>query len=50
MFWDNLPPDTFTRIQLQPLSREAVYKMAEEKGYDGEDVYNISGGNPFYVT
>src|SRR3954468_776399 len=24
--------------------------MAEEKGYNGEDVYSISGGNPFYVT
>src|SRR6187551_3537408 len=46
----DLSPDTFTRIQLQPLSKDAVYKMAVEKGYDAEDVYNISGGNPFYVT
>ena len=46
----DLSPDTFTRIQLQPLSKEAVYKMAVEKGYDAENVYNISGGNPFYVT
>jgi DNA-binding CsgD family transcriptional regulator len=45
-----LSPDALTRIQLEPLSREAVYKLADEKGYDAENVYNISGGNPFYVT
>jgi DNA-binding CsgD family transcriptional regulator len=46
----DLSPDTFTRIGLTPLSRQAVSKMADEKGYDAEEVYNISGGNPFYVT
>lgn len=45
-----LNPDSFTRLQLQPLSKSAVEKMAEEKGYKGEDVYSISGGNPFYVN
>jgi hypothetical protein len=33
-----------------PLSRFAVEKLSEDKGYKGEDVYTISGGNPFYVT
>jgi len=46
----SLSPDLLTRIQLKPLSRQAVYKMAEEKGYDPEPVYTVSGGNPFYVT
>jgi DNA-binding CsgD family transcriptional regulator len=45
-----LPPDSFTRLRLAPLSREAVEIMAVEKGYSGEDVYSISGGNPFYVN
>jgi predicted ATPase len=45
-----LPPDSFTRIQLPTLSRQAVEKMAGEKGYNGDDVYSISGGNPFYVN
>ena len=45
-----LPPDSFTRLQLTPLSRQAVAAMARERGYNGEDVYNISGGNPFYVN
>lgn len=45
-----LPPDSFTRLRLTPLSRQAVEKMSAEKGYKGENVYNISNGNPFYVT
>jgi DNA-binding CsgD family transcriptional regulator len=45
-----VPPDSFARLQLTPLSRCIVEKMAIEKGYKGEDVYNISGGNPFYVN
>jgi DNA-binding CsgD family transcriptional regulator len=44
-----LPPDSFTRLLLTPLSREAVTNMATDRGYNGEDVYTISGGNPFYV-
>lgn len=45
-----LPPDSFSRIRLECLSREAVDKMVCEKGYNGEDVYNVTGGNPFYVN
>jgi hypothetical protein len=41
---------TFTRLKLNPLSRQAVSRLASEKGYRGEDVFTISGGNPFYVT
>ena len=45
-----LPIDSFTRLQLTPLSKQAVENMARQKGYKGEDVYAVSGGNPFYVT
>ena len=45
-----LAPDSFTRIQLPVLSKQAVEKLAVEKGYSGENVYSISGGNPFYVN
>jgi predicted ATPase len=48
--FSDLAPDTFTRLTLTPLSKQAVQKLADEKGYDGEDVYSISGGNPFYVN
>ncbi|WP_170971075.1 helix-turn-helix transcriptional regulator [Ilyomonas limi] len=45
-----LPPDSFTKLMVTPLSKQAVVEMATEKGYNGEDVYSISGGNPFYVN
>lgn len=45
-----LPSALFTRIPLAPLSKPAVEQMAKEKGYNGGDVYSITGGNPFYVT
>ncbi|MEP6949914.1 MAG: LuxR C-terminal-related transcriptional regulator [Ginsengibacter sp.] len=46
----DLAPDTFTRVQLTRLSTQAVYRLADEKGYDAEKVFSISGGNPFYVN
>jgi DNA-binding CsgD family transcriptional regulator len=45
-----LTPGSFTRLLLRTLSKQAVEKLAQEKGYKGEDVYSISGGNPFYVN
>lgn len=45
-----LSPDIMKKIALQPLSPQAVKKMAAARGYSGEDVYNISGGIPFYVN
>ena len=45
----DLVPGTYTNLLLNPLSRKAVKNVADEKGYDAEDVYKISGGNPFYV-
>lgn len=45
-----LPPDSFTKIFVTPLSKSTVQKMAADKGYSGEDVYGISGGNPFYLN
>jgi ATP/maltotriose-dependent transcriptional regulator MalT len=45
-----LSPDSFTRLQLSPLSKQAVETMAVDRGYKGEDVYAISNGNPFYVN
>ncbi len=45
-----LPPHSVTRIQLAPLSRNAVDNLSRARGYRGEDVYDISGGNPFYVN
>jgi DNA-binding CsgD family transcriptional regulator len=46
----HLPADSFTKLSLGPLSKEGVAALATQKGYSGEEVYNISGGNPFYVN
>ena len=45
-----LPPDSFTKLVLPPLSKQAVVEMATQRGYSGDDVYSISEGNPFYVN
>ena len=44
-----LPPDSFTRLELTTLSEQAVEMLATEKGRNGKEVYKITGGNPFYV-
>lgn len=46
----DIAPDTFTRLALPLLSLDAVQKMAQEKGYNGENLYTLTGGNPFFVT
>ena len=45
-----LAPDTYSTILLKPLSKTAVATLAEEKGFNGDEVFDISGGNPFYVN
>lgn len=44
-----LPHGSFTKMELPPLSKQAVEMMATKKGYKGEDIYKVSGGNPYYV-
>ena len=46
----HLNRDSFTRFELPPLSKQAVDKLSCERGYRGEDVYSVAGGNPFYVN
>lgn len=45
-----LPSDSFTKLILTPLSKPAVIEMAKLKDFNGEEVYSITGGNPFYVN
>ena len=44
-----LPPDSFTRLQLAALSLKGVEELSAARGYNGEEVFAISGGIPFYV-
>jgi DNA-binding CsgD family transcriptional regulator/tetratricopeptide (TPR) repeat protein len=43
-----IPPATVRRVVLAPLSRRAVARLAGQ--CDIDDVYELTGGNPFYVT
>lgn len=38
------------RINLQPWSLEAVRSVAAGSGRDADELYELTGGNPFYVT
>ena len=46
----DLPVHSTTRIELQPLSPDAVLAMAREAGHSGNDLHKITAGNPFFVT
>jgi len=39
-----------TRIGLEPLSRQAVAALAAGTGVNADQLYQLTGGNPFYVT
>ncbi|MGH8912903.1 MAG: LuxR C-terminal-related transcriptional regulator, partial [Acidimicrobiia bacterium] len=38
------------RIALEPLSRGAVSEMAGERAGSSEELWDVSGGNPFFLT
>ena len=39
-----------TRIELRPLTPAAVTELAIGSGVNAEELYRVTGGNPFYVT
>ncbi len=39
-----------TRIMLRSLSSAAVVGLAQPLGRDGEELFRVTGGNPFFVT
>jgi predicted ATPase len=38
------------RVEVPPLSAEAVRRLAEPEGVDGDDLYRKTNGNPFFVN
>jgi DNA-binding CsgD family transcriptional regulator/tetratricopeptide (TPR) repeat protein len=38
------------RMHLPPLSAEAVRALAADREVDADELYRVTGGNPFYVT
>ncbi|MGB5450377.1 MAG: AAA family ATPase [Woeseiaceae bacterium] len=45
-----LPPSCTNRIELLALTPEGVHALGAPVGYDDEELYDITGGNPFFVT
>ena len=48
--WADMPRDARDRIELAPLSIEAVAQLAQRRGRLPREVYSACGGNPFHVT
>jgi DNA-binding CsgD family transcriptional regulator/tetratricopeptide (TPR) repeat protein len=42
--------DVVDRLKLQPLSPGAVAELAGPYGVDPDELYRVTGGNPFFVT
>lgn len=46
----DLPAPALERVTLPPLSANAVTTLAREAGRDGDELYRITAGNPFFVS
>src|SRR5215510_3486825 len=46
----DLPHRLVARLRLQPLSEAGVNTLADRAGRQIEDLYEVTGGNPFFVT
>ena len=48
--WADMPRDHRERIELRPLTLDAVSTLAQGTDCGARDVFEASGGNPFHVT
>jgi DNA-binding CsgD family transcriptional regulator/tetratricopeptide (TPR) repeat protein len=46
----DLPAAALVRISVAPLSEAAVATLAQRAGYDDDQLYRVTAGNPFFVT
>ncbi|HTK08333.1 MAG TPA: LuxR C-terminal-related transcriptional regulator [Ktedonobacteraceae bacterium] len=46
----DLPGKAVARLSLSPLSEQAVTWLAQQAGHSAEELFSITGGNPFFVT
>ena len=46
----DLPSKAVARLRLAPLSEQAVTRLAQQAHRSVEELYTITGGNPFFVT
>jgi DNA-binding SARP family transcriptional activator len=47
---DSLRETGIERVSLSPLSRDAVKRLSSGRGVDADRLFEVSGGNPFFVT
>jgi DNA-binding CsgD family transcriptional regulator/tetratricopeptide (TPR) repeat protein len=45
-----VPVEDMRRVRVGPLSKQAVTSLAAGTGVDPDRLYELTGGNPFYVT
>jgi DNA-binding CsgD family transcriptional regulator len=45
-----LPPTDYVKLQLQPLSKTTVDAMSQHAGKNGEEIYRLTAGIPYYVS
>jgi DNA-binding CsgD family transcriptional regulator/tetratricopeptide (TPR) repeat protein len=50
LFGELASEKAISRVEVPPLSAEAVTKLAEGSAIDGEDLYLKTNGNPFFVS
>jgi len=46
----DLPSTALARLRLAPLSEQAVTRLAQQAHRSAEQLYAVTGGNPFFVT
>ncbi len=42
--------EAITRIKLKPLSKSIVLSLCQQYGVDGQHIYSLTNGNPFFTT
>ncbi len=45
-----IPTASVSRLHLQPLSKAAVARLAAHRGRAYDELFEVTGGNPFFVT
>jgi DNA-binding CsgD family transcriptional regulator len=50
MILGELPHTDYMKLQLLPLSKETVGAMAEHAGRDGDEIFRLTAGIPYYVS
>jgi DNA-binding CsgD family transcriptional regulator len=48
--WVDIARDARSRVELEPLSIEAVRQLSRPTGRAAQEVFGATGGNPFHVT